>query len=184
MLKKQIANCNFGLLEKHVNKSHKSYIFESYAEAKFYQARYGGTINYIRQYEERTTCTASGLDEGIGDVEPTLRTEFVPTDKVLCFLNISKSADLIDGFRYIKELLLQHHNYDMLAAHERLQEAGVKVYTVKTDAFTIDAGQLELARGVLDFHVPERYSRSRTDEMLAVLEEYYQAIRKKNLSAH
>ena len=49
--------------------------------------------------------------------------------------------------------------------------------TTKTS--TISAEQLELARGVLDFHVPERYSRSRTDEMLAVLEEYYQAIREK-----
>ena len=29
-MKKQIANCIIGLLDKHLNKKHKSYIFETY----------------------------------------------------------------------------------------------------------------------------------------------------------
>jgi hypothetical protein len=60
MLKKQVANTNFGLLE-HVNRNHTSYIFCDCGEAKFYQARYGGTINYVKQYEERRGGGRPGL---------------------------------------------------------------------------------------------------------------------------
>jgi hypothetical protein len=71
-LKKQVANTNFGLLERHINKNHKSYIFDNYGEAKFYQARYGGTINYIKQYEEQTIHGDSALDNGIDGAGPNV----------------------------------------------------------------------------------------------------------------
>ena len=64
-VKKQIANCIIGLLEKHINKNHKSYIFETYQEAKFYQARYGGTILCAIL---RDSGPRSGLRSASGDV--------------------------------------------------------------------------------------------------------------------
>ena len=146
----------------HINKNHKSYIFETYAEAKFYQARYGGTINYTPQHEERRreeTSEANPLDNGL-DVEiPTNSTEFVPTGKILYFLNIHAQADMTNGFRYIKELLAQRHNFTMNEAWRRLQEAGVRTYTVKTDAVTIGAKDLERVQMLLDF-VDELYRSS------------------------
>ena len=42
----------------------------------------------------------------------------------------------MNGFRYIKDLLLQNHNFHMHDAYENLKEA-INVYVVKTDAFHI-----------------------------------------------
>ena len=55
-------------------------------------------------------------------------------------LNICDQVDLTNGFRHIKELLLQHHNYKMFSDYMKLQEVGINVYSVKTDAFTVQKG--------------------------------------------
>ena len=51
-------------------------------------------------------------------------------------LNICDQVDLTNGFRYIKELLLQIHNYKMFSDYMELQKVGINVYSVKSDAFT------------------------------------------------
>ena len=72
---------------------------------------------------------------------------------MLYILNISASVSLTNGFRYIKELLMQHHNYHMNECHETLLKNGIQVSTVKTDAFTISEGDLEKAKQLLNFKV-------------------------------
>ena len=42
MIKKTVANTNFGMLAKGTNKSQRSFIFTTYEECKYYQAQYGG----------------------------------------------------------------------------------------------------------------------------------------------
>ena len=79
------------------------------------------------------------------------RLEYLQTSKVLYILNISASVSLTNGFRYIKELLMQHHNYHMNECHETLLKNGIQVSTVKTDAFTIREGDLEKAKRLLNF---------------------------------
>ena len=69
---------------------------------------------------------------------------------IMC-LNISDTKTLMNGYRFIKELILQHHNFDMNEAYETLMRDGVKVYSVKTDAFVIDKCNLCKAKGVLKF---------------------------------
>ena len=54
-LKKEIANTNFGMLEKSFNKNQKSTIFSSYGVAKYYQAIYGGHITTLTQFKEVET---------------------------------------------------------------------------------------------------------------------------------
>ena len=66
-------------------------------------------------------------------------------------LNISDTNTLMNGYRFIKELILQHHNHDMTEASETLMRDGVKVYSVKTDAFVIDKCNLGKAKEVLKF---------------------------------
>ncbi|MFM7987280.1 MAG: hypothetical protein ACKPKO_49000, partial [Candidatus Fonsibacter sp.] len=41
VLKKTIANCNYGMLEKQINRTQKSNIFDTYEDAKFFQLKYG-----------------------------------------------------------------------------------------------------------------------------------------------
>ena len=66
VLKKTIANCNYGMLEKQINRTQKSNIFDTYEDAKFFQLKYGGNITFIKQYEESSEWkTESPLDQGV-----------------------------------------------------------------------------------------------------------------------
>ena len=53
----------------------------------------------------------------------------------------------MNGFRYIKELLLQHHNFKMYDTYETLKANGVRVYSVKSDAFTIHSDDVDKVAG-------------------------------------
>ena len=66
-------------------------------------------------------------------------------------LNISDKKTLMNGYKYVKELILQHHNFDMNETYETLMRDGVKVYSVKTDAFVIDKCNLGKALKLLKF---------------------------------
>ena len=164
ILKKTIANCSYGMLEKQVNKKVKSKIFDTYEDAKFFQIKYGGDITFIKQYEQTTTYReVSALDKDVEDAEMSWQLQLVPTGKCLFVLNLSAECSLNNGFRYIKELLLQHNNFYMNKCWKLLQENGVDVYTVKTDAFTIPNARLEDAAELLNWDAgigSWRFSRS------------------------
>ncbi len=69
-LKKTIAKCSYGVLEKQVNKKVKSKIFDTYEDAKFFQLTYGGEITFIKQYEQTTTYwEVSALDKDVDHAE-------------------------------------------------------------------------------------------------------------------
>jgi hypothetical protein len=71
--------------------------------------------------------------------------------KELYILNDVDTKRLRNGFRYIKELLLQNHNLRMYLNHQILTTNNINVYSVKTDAFTIDVNNIELAKSLLKF---------------------------------
>ena len=49
----------------------------------------------------------------------------------------SERRQLMNGFTWIKEMLLQNHNFRMYEEHSSLKEKGIKVFAAKTDAFHI-----------------------------------------------
>ena len=51
-------------------------------------------------------------------------------------LNVADHAVLKNGYRYIKELLLQYHNYRIYKDYNTLRKNDIEVFSVKTDAFT------------------------------------------------
>ena len=61
------------------------------------------------------------------------------------------TAELTNGFKYIKELLLQIHNFRMYGDYDKLVEAGVQVNYVKTDAFLIKTADFKKTRKLLNF---------------------------------
>ena len=67
--------------------------------------------------------------------------------KTYYILNSSDKATLNNGFRYIKELLLQYHNYAMYEAYEAMKSRNVRVYSVKSDAITVHPHDLHLIKG-------------------------------------
>ncbi len=77
----------------------------------------------------------------------------------------------------MKELLLQHHNFYLNTCRKHLQESGVDVYTVKTDAFTIPNCRLEKAEEVLNLETVVgswRFSRS-DDIKYPLADEHHEA---------
>ena len=67
-------------------------------------------------------------------------------------VSVSDQRQLMNGFRYIKELLLQKHNFHMYDAYEKLKEANINVYAVKTDAFHIAKTDSKKTKNILNFH--------------------------------
>ena len=120
------------------NKAQRSHIFKSLREACFYQNLYGGKVYSIGHEEEGLRWE----DEG-GWTK--LRGKLLKEGKAAHYiLNISDKATLNSGFRYIRELLLQYHNYAMYEACEAMKSRNVRVYSVKSDAFTIYFHDLHL----------------------------------------
>ena len=66
-------------------------------------------------------------------------------------LNVKDTAVLKDGFRYIKELLLQTFHYKLHNDYNTLINNGVEVFSVKTDAFTIRQCEVEKAKSLINF---------------------------------
>ena len=153
-IKKLVANVNIGLLEKCFNRKSSGYIFEDYAECKFYQAEYGGTIHSIQQIENLSQVLEKsdlGLDDGLESATEITSCKFVGRGDLYYVLVIKAEKQLRNGFRYVKELLLQSHNFKLMQAYDALAEANVKVTSVKTDCFTIPAKDEAKARELLTF---------------------------------
>ena len=126
--KKRIAHITFGMLEKSNNTAQRSYIFNSLREAIFYQRQSGGRIYAIQEDKE--------------DEEGNI------TKGETCYiLNVTDKTKLMNGFRYIKEMLPQYHNFSMYEAYKQLLENNIKVYSIKSDAFTIDEDDLTRVKG-------------------------------------
>ena len=114
------------MLEKQINRTQKSKIFDTYEDAKFFQLKYGGDITFIKQYEERSEWrTESPLDQGVEDAPMIYTNEMVATGRSLFILNLSAEASLTNGFRYVKELLMQRHNFYLNRSYELLTGNGV-----------------------------------------------------------
>ena len=137
-IKKMLFNINIGLLEKQSNTVKKSFVFNKMVDAFYYQELYGGTINVINEIER-------------DDEEDELGFTNIISQNKHYVLNISDTKTLKNGYRYIKELILQNHNHAMNTAYETLLKNGINVYSVKTDAFVIDTFNLKKARELLNF---------------------------------
>ena len=77
---------------------------------------------------------------------------YIETEKSSYYiLNIQDKAELRNGYRYIKELLLQHHNFKINSGFYRLISNNINVYSLKTDAFVIDECNVDKAKKLLEF---------------------------------
>ena len=104
--------------------------------------------------------------------------EIVATGRSLFILNLYAEASLTNGFRYIKELLMQYHNFYPNMSYNLLTDYGVEVYTVKTDAFTIRQSQLETARGLLNWEEGiGSWRLSRTEDIKFPIDETLMALK-------
>ena len=143
-LKKLIANVNFGLLEKGGSTNQKSMVFRNLKEAVHYQQEYGGRLNKLSEVIDTVNLTET--DDGC-----LQRESYECENESYYILTLKDKAMLKNGFRYIKQLLLDYHNFKMYEDYYKLKGAGINVYSVKNDAMTIDKKNLEKAQEILNF---------------------------------
>ena len=151
-IKKIIANSIFGLLEKSKNSSQRSFVFNDLNEAISLQADAGGKLNMMSRN------TAKWVEE-FDDNGMWCRDREVSeqNDNLYYILNVVDRCELSNGFHFIKEMLLQYHNFKMQCAYQKLTENNVKVLSVKCDAFVVDCSGfnkfgLRKTQQLLDFH--------------------------------
>ena len=125
------------MLEKYHNTSQKSSTFNSLREACYYQKlNPNGKIYTISQYQ--TELEELEDDEmRVKDTEGTAH----------YVLNVSDKKVLTNGFMYIKELLLQYHNFKRYETYKTLTDNNIKVYSVKTNSITIHKDDLDKVYG-------------------------------------
>ena len=151
-IKTTAANVNFGLLEKGTDRNQRFYIFKSPEEAVYYKDMYGGSISVLKKLEVANRQVCDPLDNGVAGTDHVTESTEVELEKKYYILTIKAETPLENGFRYIKELLLQIHNFRMYEAYAKLTQADITVYSVKTDAFIINTRDVSRAQELLDFN--------------------------------
>ena len=103
----------------------------------------------------------------------------------LFILNFSAEASLTNGFRYTKELLMQHHNFYLNSSYQLLTDNGVDIYTVKTDAFIIRRSHLESAKELLNWEEGiGNWRLNKTDDIQFPIEETLMALNNSLVEIH
>ena len=133
---KKLWNISVGMLEKSHNTSQRSSTFTSLKEACCYQSIYGGKVYTISECQTEL----NEVDEDEFETRETEGTKYY-------VLSVSEKKTLINGFMYIKELLLQYHNFKMYEAYKTLSDNNIKVYSVKTDCLTIHEDDVDKVYG-------------------------------------
>ena len=133
---KKLWNISVGMLEKSHNRSQRSSTFTSLKEACYYQSIYGGKVYTISECQTEL----NEVDEDEFEAKETEGTKYY-------VLSVSEKKTLINGFMYIKELLLQYHNFKMYEAYKTLSDNNIKVYSVKTDCLTIHEDDVDKVYG-------------------------------------
>ena len=94
------------------------------------------------------------------------------TEKIkYCVVCLTDQRKLMNGFRYIKELL-QGHNFNMYETFEKLKANSIKVYAVKTDAFHIAKKDVRMAKKLLDFRNDSRGWRVESNKVYELETDY------------
>ena len=154
-------------MEKGGSTSYKSIVYNNLREAVSDQTDYGGRVHKL-------SCVQETIEVERDKVEfSTTVNSYEDELKIYYILNLKDKAQLKNGFRWIKEILLQYHNFTMWETWWKLRNAQVSVYSVKTDAYTIQKKDEAKAREVLDFHNDVGGWRvSKTDDIKLPTDEY------------
>ena len=115
-------------------------MFKNLKEAFNYQTEYGGKIHKLTHF----TTEQITVDEEQYTAEEEQASYYI--------LNLKDTSRLRNGFRYVKDLLLQYHNFRMYQDYSKLYQNGVNVFSVKTDAFTRQRSHTTKARELLIFN--------------------------------
>ena len=139
-----------------MNRRTAGYLFKDLTECNHFQAQHGGVVHRIQKIEDRCIVydkSPLALDDGVEMLGKVESWKFEQVGEPYFVLVMKAEKQMRNGFRYIKELLLQGHNRKLREAYDLLTnpDHNVRVYSVKTDCFVIDAKNEAKARELLTF---------------------------------
>ena len=120
-----------------------SKIFTDSKEANIYKREIVGTVIPIFK-----TIQSNEFNHLDGEITTSVRPD---VENGVYIHQIEATKELEHGFVYIKELLMEIHNFKMLTAFQTLTKNKIKIHSVKTDAFTIDKKHFEKVQTLLSF---------------------------------
>ena len=164
--KKNIVNILTGLLEKKHNKKSTSLIFKNIKEAICYKNKYDGKAYVITENtEEENKKEEKKEEEMVIDLNQVSETEESDDEdededeyieikqikekenKVECYVvDIERKKELVNGFKYIKELIYNLNDKLNIKMYDKLVKNNVNVYALKTDAFFLDKQGYEIVK--------------------------------------
>lgn len=145
--KKHIVNKTTGLIEKWQNKANICKVFSTFAEAQHYQIKFGGRIfslqeSHMDQLDDMEDLTVEEFYAKHGEIE--INTE--QTGEIIHILVIDKTANLVDGYRTIKEQIYNNMSIFMFNLYNKVIDAGIKPKGIKTDAMLVLESKEELEK--------------------------------------
>ena len=142
--KKFIANKNMGLIEKKYNQASITKIYQTLAEAQYYQIKYGGHIYKVSNHKfEEVDLTENEIKDGvINHYEQKERKVYLLVNKV--------KKDLEESFNPIKDLIYDIQLLKLWKLYKKLKENNIKVYGIKTDCLLVKETENEL-KHILNF---------------------------------
>lgn len=150
--KKDIVNRTTGLLEKKYNSAHVTKIFDNFAEAQHYQLKYDGKIYTLQQSfhgleksTEREDPLNFGLDMKEFDSSDHTKTTLTYGKKIHLLI-LEKKEQLVEGYRYIKELIYEKMSMKMFDLYNEVVSKGITPKGIKTDAILVSRSESELKK--------------------------------------
>ena len=139
--KKDIVNRTTGLCEKKYNSASVCKIFDSYAEAQFYQVQNLGKIHSLRQSFKITVTTQQNYDSDFQYDKVITQTTY---GKEIHLLVNEKNEMLVEGYRYIKELIYDIMSLKMYDLYNEVVSKGIVPKGIKTDAILVSKSKSEV----------------------------------------
>ncbi|HRP36790.1 MAG TPA: hypothetical protein PLS50_03195, partial [Candidatus Dojkabacteria bacterium] len=153
--RKYIANKTTGLTEKKFNSAHVCKAFDNYAEAQYYQIKFGGKIHSLEHFERVKVEVDKNDPMNFGIEEDTMMVMNGQGKKVH-FLIIEKKERLVEGFRCIKEMVYDHMAIRMYDLYQEVVSKGIKPIGIKTDAILVSQSRVILEDKDIKFTPNER----------------------------
>lgn len=145
--KKHIVNKTTGLAEKKYNSAHICKIFQDYAEAQHHLMNFGGKIYSLQQTDFIYDDSIQGMHlKDLSDEDFLNRGHVVNHGPLVHVLVIEKKQRLVNGFRYIKELIYNHMAIKMFDLFTEVVSKGIKPKGIKTDAILVSESKEQLEK--------------------------------------
>jgi len=139
---KNIINMILGIIEKKQNKKTTSIICKDINECCYYKHLYNGEVSVMHEKMNEKI----NLDQLSDDESDDETTTEINKEEYLYMVHIRDKAELINGLKYIKEIVYQLCSLQNYQLYERLINENINVYWLKTDAFYLDQKGFEIVQ--------------------------------------